>query len=97
MKPGCFHRINTPCLHEAMRRNSDFSQGFAGVYNEWDRWEHVNVLTRSMIDEMARIVGYSHVLFNSKNGSVSGIDFVETRPWNDRDSITGNIYADLIK
>jgi len=98
LKPGCFHRINTPCIAASMAAHSDFSRGFEGVYQEeWDRWHHVNVPTRNLVDEMGSIVGYRHVLFNSRNGSVSGIGFIEYRPGNDRDDITGNIYADLMK
>lgn len=98
LKPGCFHRINTPCIADSMRIYSDFSKGYEGVYQgEWHKWDHVNVLTRNMLEDMARIVGYSHVLFNSQNGSVSGVKFTEFRPDKDRHPLTGNIFADLMK
>lgn len=98
LKPSCIHRINTPCIANSMRVGSDFSIGFEGVYTEeWTKHGHVNVPTRGIIEEMAHIVGYSHSLFNSKNGSVSGIKFREYRPGPDRNQLTGSIFADLIK
>lgn len=37
LKPGCFNRVNTPCLRYAMTR-SNFAKGFAGVYfTEYDK------------------------------------------------------------
>jgi hypothetical protein len=98
LKPSCIHRINAPCIADSMRRNSDFTKGFDGVYTEeWTQHGHVNVPTRETIEEMARIVGYSHSLFNSKKGSVSGVKFREYRPGPDRDRLTGSVFADLIK
>jgi len=98
LKPSCIHRINTPCIADSMRVGSDFSKGFEGVHTEeWTKHGHVNVPTRGIIEEMARIVGYSHSLFNSKNGSVSGIKFREYRPGPDRNQLTGSIFAELVK
>ncbi|MBR8827341.1 MAG: methyltransferase domain-containing protein [Gomphosphaeria aponina SAG 52.96 = DSM 107014] len=98
LKPKHFHRINTPCLADSMRIHSEFSKGYEGVYQgEWKKWNHINLITRNILDEMARIVGYSYVAFNSKNGSVSGVEFTENRPARDRDRITGNVFADLMK
>ncbi len=98
LKPGCFHRINTPCLKDSMKVHSKFHLGFEGVYRkEWEKWGHVSLITKDIINEMARIVGYQHTDFNSKNGSISGIKFTETRPGADRNELTGNIFADLMK
>jgi len=98
LKPGCFHRINTPCLEDSMKVHSKFNLGFEGVYRkEWEHWGHVNLITKNMIDEMARIVGYQHTYFNSKNASFSGIEFTETRPGADRNELTGNVFVDIMK
>jgi hypothetical protein len=98
LKPGCFHRINTPCIAASMQRKSDFAKGFDGVYTEeWTKHGHVNVITKDILEEMAHIVGYSKVLFNAKNASVAGVDFREYRPGPDRDQVNGNIFADLMK
>jgi tetratricopeptide (TPR) repeat protein len=98
LKPNCYHRINAPCLADSMRSHSSFTQGFTGVYqDEWLKWHHVNLITKNMLQEMAEIVGYRKTLFNAKNASASGIDFVEVRPGLDRDQVTGNVFADLMK
>jgi hypothetical protein len=98
LKPGCFHRINTPCLQDSMKVHSKFHLGLEGVHrNEWEKWGHVNLITKNMIDEMAQMVGYKQAHFNSKNGSVSGVEFTETRPGGDRNEVTGNVFVDLIK
>jgi hypothetical protein len=98
LKPECFHRINAPCLADSMRTHSNFTKGYKGVYkDEWEKWGHVNLHTATTLNEISRIVGYSDVQFNSKNGSVSGVEFVESRPGKDRNSVTGNVFADLMK
>ena len=98
LKPGCFHRINTPCLEDSMKVHSKFNLGFEGVYRkEWEKWGHVNLITKDMLNEMARIIGYQQTYFNSKNGSISGVEFTETRPGADRNELTGNVFADLMK
>lgn len=97
LKPSCFHRINTPCIADSMK-SSEFEKGLEGVYTEeWTKHGHINVLTRGMLEEMATIVGYKNILFNSKGGSVSGIKFLEYRPGPDRNQLTGSIFADLMK
>lgn len=96
LKRGAVHRVNTPNLLSSMRDFSTFTQGAAGVHiGEWDRSHHVSVLTPSMLAEYARMVGYSEVIFNTKNGSISPLVPPEYRP-SDR-PLDGNLYADLVK
>lgn len=72
LKESGVHRINTPDLIVSMRNHSDFSLGKKGVYeNEWDKNGHINLLTPSYIEEIANTVGFSKVIFNGKNKSVS--------------------------
>jgi len=98
LKRGCGHRINTPNLLQVCR-TSDFSKGLHGVstYPEWDRWHHKNVLTRAILEELALMVGYSQVVFNTRNKSLFAADLpLEFRPGSDRRE-DENIFADLIK
>lgn len=98
LKPGGWHRINTPCLAESMRRHSRFEEGFNGVhFREWDEHAHVSLVTRGTISEMAKMVGYREVFFNLRNQSVSPHRYVDCRPGSDRDEILGNVFADLLK
>ncbi|MCK5605253.1 methyltransferase domain-containing protein [Candidatus Pacearchaeota archaeon] len=98
LKPGGIHRVNTPSLVGSMQDHSDFTKGFAGVYvDEWDRWHHLNVLTPAMLEEMAKMVGYSKVIFNERDESTSTLVPLEYRPGADRPKHDGNIFADLIK
>lgn len=72
LKPGGVHRVNTPDLKTSMQEHSDFSLGGAGVYvDEWDRHAHKNVLTATILKEMATIVGYRAISFMSRNSSKS--------------------------
>lgn len=97
LKPGSTHRINTPNLLTSMREHSDFKKGNSGVYvSEWDRHGHKNLLTPTYLDEIAQMIGYSKILFNSRNNSISKEIPKEYRPGNDRTE-EGNIFADLIK
>lgn len=97
LKKGAVHRINTPDLLQSMR-SSNFKLGLKGVFlEEWDRSVHINVLSKSILKELAKMVGYSKVIFNAKNHSISKLVPVEYRPdIHDRPS-NGNIFADLIK
>lgn len=80
-----------------MRDNSDFSKGFSGVYfGEWDKNRHKNLLTPSSLQELALMVGYSKVIFNSRDKSISKLIPKEYRPDLSR-PVDGNIFADLIK
>ena len=45
LKPGCYHRVNTPNLLTSMRRHSDFKAGFAGVYTGEMEWDHIAIFT----------------------------------------------------
>ena len=98
LKPGGCHRVNTPNLLQ-MQRRSDFSKGFHGVCTdpEWDKWEHKNVLTQATLEEMALMVGYSKVYFNSRDRSIVAEHLpLEYRPGADRQD-DENIFADLVK
>ena len=98
LKPGSWHRISTPCLIQAMRRHSRFQAGMRGVYTgEWDLWGHQVLFTRHSLEEIAELTGYSAVMFNQKNQGISRFRGTDTRPWDDRDGLFGNIYADLLK
>ena len=100
MKPGAVHRINTPNLLASMRDNSDFNKGKAGVFTgEWDWWHHYNVITPVILAEMAKIVGYSKIDFNSKNKSIVANQLpLEYRPaGKDRPAADSNVFGDLIK
>lgn len=98
LKKGGIHRVNTPNLTASMRDHSDFSKGMHGVYfAEWDKHKHINVLTPFSLKEMALMVGYSEVIFNERDASVSKLVPSEYRPAGDRPESDGNIFADLIK
>ena len=98
LKKGGVHRVNTPNLLSSMDDHSDFSKGFNGIYvDEWDRWHHLNILSPQSLKEMALLVGYSSVIFNSRDQSlVKECLPLEYRPGPDR-SENGNIFADMIK
>jgi predicted SAM-dependent methyltransferase len=100
MKKGAVHRINTPNLKASMRDNSEFAKGKTGVYaSEWENWHHYSIMTPAILDDMAKMVGYTQVIFNSKNNSVSAAQLpTEYRPdENDRPAADSNVFADLIK
>jgi hypothetical protein len=100
MKKGAVHRINTPNLAASMRDNSSFKKGKDGVFvGEWDYWHHFNVISPGILEEMAKMVGYSEVKFNSKNKSiVADLLPLEYRPdEKDRPAADSNVFADLIK
>ena len=97
LKPGGVHRVNTPNLLKAMSEHSDFRQGKNGVYAaEWNNHIHLNILTQDSLSELARMVGYSQIVFNNKNQSISPLMPPEYRPSGER-PVDGNIFADLIK
>lgn len=98
LKLGGVHRVNTPNLLSSMREHSRFKEGKGGVYlDEWNDWGHLNVLTSTMLEEMARMVGYATVDFNGKDRSISKLMPPEYRPARDRPEDNGNIFADLVK
>ncbi len=98
MKPGAVHRVNTPNILVSMKSHSEFDKGFNGVFvEEWDRHGHLNVLSPAILEEMARAVGYSKILFNSRNSSISSAIPCEYRPSPNSRTEDGNIFADLIK
>lgn len=98
LKPGCVHRVNTPCLLSSMRGHSDFSKGYAGVYvAEWNKHGHLSVLTPKILEEMALMCGYSEVVFTARDQSISKLIPDEYRPDPKDRPEDGNIFADLIK
>jgi hypothetical protein len=97
LAPGGIHRVNTPSLEWAMAAFSDVSRGAAGVYTGEQRWGHIALMTRRSLDEMARMAGYSDVVFNGRDRGLSPHADRETRPFADRDAEQGNLFADLIR
>jgi len=97
LKPGGYHRVNTPDLVAAMKRHSDFARGLAGVYTGELHWGHIAMFSPMSLKEMAEMVGYRAVVFTTRNCGVSPHAVPDIRPLDDRDPITGNIYADLLK
>jgi hypothetical protein len=100
MKKGAVQRINTPNLKASMRDNSNFNKGKAGVFNgEWDYWHHFNVISPAILQELAVIVGYTQVIFNSKNKSIAADKLpLEYRPdEKNRPAADSNVFADLVK
>lgn len=97
MKPGSWHRVNTPSLLHTMKLNSDFSKGSDGVYTGERQWDHIALFTHSYLTEIAHLVGYREIVFTGKGGGVSRFATPDRRPSSDRDEIIGNIYADLLK
>ena len=97
LKPGYWHRVNTPSLLHAMKFNSDFGRGADGVYTGELVWGHVALFSHASLKEIAELVGYREVVFNGKGGSVSPHAIPDRRPGADRDAVLGNIYVDLLK
>jgi hypothetical protein len=97
MKPGTWHRVNTPNLIASMKRHSRFSEGFDGVYTGELQWNHVAILTPFALKEIAETIGYSEVIFTTRSHGVSPYAEYDFRPAPDRDDLGGNIYADLRK
>jgi predicted SAM-dependent methyltransferase len=97
LKKDGIHRINTPNLLASMEEYSDFSKGIKGVHvYEWDKWHHFNIMTPTILQEMATLVGYSKVIFTDKDASTSPHIPKEYRP-SSRTGSDGNLFADLIK
>ncbi|MFX0134188.1 MAG: methyltransferase domain-containing protein [Candidatus Hodarchaeota archaeon] len=97
LKPKAIHRVNTPNLLVPMEAHSNFSKGKSGVFiEEWDEPRHVNILTPLMLEELAKMIGYSKVIFNSRNNSTSKLIPLEYRPRPAKPEYR-NIFADLIK
>jgi hypothetical protein len=97
LKPNCYHRINTPCLIGSMKRHSHFREGFQGVYTGEVQWGHISLFSRMSLKELSEVIGYSEIIFTTKDHGVSPYAVLDTRPHSDRDIIIGNIYADLKK
>jgi hypothetical protein len=78
--------------------HSDFARGFSGVYfEEFDRWNHISLFTAASLQELALMIGYRHVFFTAKSRGTSPYAVPDLRPYDDRDDLLGNIYADLLK
>lgn len=98
MKTGGVHRVNTPNLLWSMRERSNFKEGFKGVYTgERDLWDHISIYSPSQLEEIARLVGYTDVVFCRRGESISPHAIPDRRPFGDRDDNEGNIFADLVK
>ncbi len=97
LKPGSYHRVNTPSVIASMKRHSDFSKGFAGVYTGEAEWDHIAILSHFQLKEIAETIGYSDVIFTTRSCGVSPYAERDFRPSSDRDDIGGNIYADMRK
>lgn len=98
LKTGGIHRVNTPNIISSMAKASTFSKGFAGVdTDEWNKWNHLNVLSPKVLEEMADLVGYSKVVFSNRNQSLSRLLPLEYRPDPNDRCENENIFADLIK
>ncbi|NMB57362.1 hypothetical protein GYA19_05520 [Candidatus Beckwithbacteria bacterium] len=83
-----------------MKQNSYFKKGFDGVYKEeWENYNHKNLLSKKSLEELAKIIGYSKIIFNQRDQSISKLIPLEFRPAPDDFSrgANGNIFADLIK
>jgi hypothetical protein len=97
LKPGCWHRVNTPNIVASMKRHSNFKAGFSGVYTGEKAWGHVSMFSPASLKEVAELVGYREVVFTTRNHGVSPFAVDDFRPGADRDDVLGNIYADLLK
>ena len=98
LKKDAVHRVNTPSLLISMKEKSTFALGKNGVYvDEWYKHGHLNLLTPNSLEEMAIMVGYSKVLFNSRDKTTSKLIPLEYRPEPQDRPDHGNIFADLIK
>lgn len=97
LKPGGVHRINTPDFMWSMKKYSDFGRGGEGVYTGERQWEHIGMLTKSHLTELALMTGYREVRFNGPGQSVSPWAIPDKRPFGDRSDVDANIFADLIK
>ena len=97
LKAGGINRINTPNLIASMKKHSEFSKGYDGVFQrEWDKNGHINILTPGYLKELAEMIGYGQVFFTGKNQSRSNLIPLEVRPGDDREE-SEQIYCDLIK
>ena len=45
MKPGSWHRVNTPNVITAMKLHSNFKKGFRGVYTGEEKWGHISIFS----------------------------------------------------
>ena len=97
LRPGCYHRVNTPNIIACMRRFSTFKNGYDGVYTGEQQWGHISIFSPASLKEIAELIGYKEVVFTTKNHGVSPFAVSDFRPFADRDEIVGNIYADLQK
>jgi len=98
LKFGAVHRINTPNLVTSMKEHSNFKLGMYGVYTEeWNKNHHINVMTPYALQEMGRMIGYSEVILQQRNKSMSNLIPLEYRPDPHDRPEYGNIFADLIK
>lgn len=99
LKPGSIHRINSPNVSYWLRQNTDFAQGMKTVPVDWvwNQWHHFNVLSPAMLEDMAKIIGYSNVIFTARDKSNSPLIPLEYRPDPVYAPEAANLFADLVK
>lgn len=99
LKPGAIHHINTPNVAYWLRQNTDFSRGMKTVPVDWvwNQSHHFSVLSPAMLEDMARIIGYSKVAFTARDKSNSPLIPLEYRPDPVYAPEEANIFADLVK
>ena len=97
MKPGSWHRVNTPNIITAMKKYSNFKEGFRGVYTGEEKHGHIAIFSPLSLKEMSELIGYKEIIFTTRHHGVSPYAEKDFRPAGDRDEILGNIYADLLK
>ncbi|MCW2673557.1 MAG: Methyltransferase type 11 [Frankiales bacterium] len=97
LKPGSWHRVNTPSLLWTMKSRSEFARGYDGVYTGELQWDHIALLSHGHLKEVAEAIGYREIVFTTHSQGVSPLREADSRPGPDRDRVIGNIYADLLK
>jgi hypothetical protein len=80
-----------------MQLQSNFMDGFDGVYTGELRWGHISLFSPNFLRELARMVGYKETLFTIKNQCISPFFDYDIRPNDDRHWEDGNIFVDLKK
>jgi hypothetical protein len=97
LKPGGWHRVNTPNRITTMKQLSDFGKGYAGVWTGEAKWGHISVLAPSALKEIAEMVGYREVVLTARNQGRSPFAERDLRPLREGDEADAHIFADLLK
>lgn len=98
LKPGGIHRVSTPSLFPSLKTaNSNLKSGYIGVKTEiWDDYKHKNILSRNILEEMSKNIGYKKIKFLSRDKSKANIP-LEYRPDPKDASNKDHIFCDLTK